>query len=164
MVSCNRCEANHPCESFGGGRSVKAFRSFSSQQGTTISELEVTSPPCTNYFQYGQQGQAVVRDRVVYTGRHTPLLPSYKYSIPHQFLEMPDQHPLSDPRDAAMQFTGSHRPVRQAPQDGSFPSSVDNRQHGVNRALGDFLLETGMTRASIVHSLSCTDNFVSTAP
>jgi len=61
-----------------------------------------------------------------------------KNSVADQFLQVPDQHALGDFRNAAAQFAGTHRPIRKTPEDGSLPSSVNDRQHRVDRAFGDF--------------------------
>ena len=61
-----------------------------------------------------------------------------KNSVTDQLFQVPDQHALGDFRNAAAQFAGTHRPIRKAPKDGSLPSSVNDRQHRVDRAFGDF--------------------------
>ncbi len=66
------------------------------------------------------------------------LLLPYQNSVADEFLKMPDQHALRDLWNAASQFAGTHRPIRKTPKDGSLPSSVNDRQHGVDWALGDF--------------------------
>ena len=65
------------------------------------------------------------------------LLPD-ENSVADEFFKVPDQHALSDLWNAAAQFAGTHRPIAETPEDGSLPSSVNDRQHGVDRALGDF--------------------------
>ena len=62
----------------------------------------------------------------------------YKNSVADQLFQVPDQHALGDFRNAAAQFAGAHRAVRKTPEDGSLPSSVNDRQHRVDRAFGDF--------------------------
>ena len=62
----------------------------------------------------------------------------YKNSVADQFFQVPDQHALGDFRNAAAQFAGTHRSIGQTPKDGSLPSSVNDRQHRVDWALGDF--------------------------
>jgi len=62
----------------------------------------------------------------------------YKNSVADQFFQVPDQHALGDFRNAAAQFAGTHRSIRKTPEDGSLPSSVNDRQHRVDRAFGDF--------------------------
>ncbi|OBF39020.1 hypothetical protein A5719_18045 [Mycolicibacterium peregrinum] len=57
-----------------------------------------------------------------------------------QIVQMPDEHPLGDVRNAAAQFGGAHRPVGQPPQDGALPAPVDDRQRRVDRALADLFL------------------------
>ena len=63
-----------------------------------------------------------------------------KNSVADQFFQVPDQHALGDFRNAAAQFAGTHRSIRnrKTPEDGSLPSSVNDRQHRVDRAFGDF--------------------------
>ena len=61
-----------------------------------------------------------------------------KNSVAEQFFQVPDQHAFGDFRNAAAQFAGTHRPIRKTPEDGSLPSSVNDRQHRVDRAFGDF--------------------------
>jgi hypothetical protein len=83
----------------------------------------------------------------------------YKDSIPHQFLQMPDQHPFCDSWDAAAQLAGSHRP----PPDSRHrivpfqrPSMTDSMASMGHWDISFF--ETGMMRTS----REFTDKFVST--
>ena len=66
------------------------------------------------------------------------LLLPLENSVTDEFFKVPDQHALGDFRNAAAQFAGAHRPIAETPEDGSLPSAVNDRQHGVDWALGDF--------------------------
>ena len=60
-------------------------------------------------------------------------------AVADEVFEVADQHTFGDLGDAALQFAGAHRLFREPPEDGSLPSAVDDRQHGVDGALADFL-------------------------
>ncbi|KHO23052.1 hypothetical protein QQ25_07425 [Mycolicibacterium setense] len=57
-----------------------------------------------------------------------------------QIMQMADEHAFGDVGDAAAEFSGAHRPVRQPPQDGALPAPVDDRQGRVDRAVADLFL------------------------
>jgi len=71
------------------------------------------------------------------------LLAAHEYAVAHEFLQMPDEHALSDLRNTAPQFTGAHGALREAPEDGAFPAAVDDRKHGVDGAWGAFFFRYG---------------------
>ena len=101
---------------------------------------EVVSAPFADLVQHGQQGKAVPGDRVADAGRCASLLMPDEDSIAHQFLQMPDQHSLRNAGNAAMQFAGAHRALRQPPQNRPLPASVDDREHSVDGTRRELLL------------------------
>src|SRR4051794_15057500 len=94
--------------------------------------------PCADDLQYRHEGQAVFRDGISNTGWDRSLLPPQQDTVSDQFVEMTDEHALSDLRDAAPQFACTHRTLGEAPQDGSLPAAVDDRQHGIDGTSGTF--------------------------
>ena len=85
-----------------------------SRSGTLLrftQQPEMISSPHADGLQYRRQRHSIFRDRVAHTRRHGLLLPADQDAVLHQLLQVPDQHPLRNFRDAATQLAGAHRPV-----------------------------------------------------
>lgn len=78
----------------------------------TFNPGEVVSSPYTDGFENGDQRKTIFRDRVADAGWAFSFLMPHDDPIIYQVLQVPDQHPLGNARDAAAQLTGTHRPVR----------------------------------------------------
>src|ERR1035438_9099556 len=51
---------------------------------------------------------------------------------------MTDEHALGDLGDAAAEFAGAHGAFGETPEDGAFPTAVDDGKHGVDGTWGGF--------------------------
>ncbi|MCT7367717.1 hypothetical protein A7R75_01825 [Mycolicibacterium llatzerense] len=72
--------------------------------------------------------------------RHRAGVVAVDDAVGHQLVQVPDEHALGDVGDAAPEFGGAHRTVREPPQDGALPAAVDDGEGGVDRALADLFL------------------------
>jgi len=104
-----------------------------------IQTLKVSSAPRTNCFQHGHKRPSILRNGIPNARRHDVFLMTDKYSIPDEVLQMANQHPLSNARNATAQFVCPQRALREPPQNRPFPAPVDYGQHGVDRTCGHFL-------------------------
>ena len=90
--------------------------------------------PFTHRLEGWSECHAVGRNRITDVWRNAPFFMSQKYSVRHHFLQMADQHPLCYLWYASSQLASTHGPIEQSPQNRSFPSSIDDRQHRIDRA------------------------------
>ena len=101
--------------------------------------LDMLSTPRAYMLQHGEHRHSIIGDGVDDVRVSSLLSLSNEDAVADQVFEVADQHAFRDAGNAAQQFAGAHRLFRKPPEDGSLPSAVDDRQHGVDRALGDFL-------------------------
>jgi len=99
----------------------------------------MVSAPSAQAFQHRSQRHAVFRNRMVNARRHRAGVVAPNDPVVDQFVQVTNEHPLGDARNAAPQLGGPHRPVAQAPQDGALPAAIDHRQRGaIGQSLNSF--------------------------